>query len=81
MIKLGKAEQLLKLRIELGFKYVHQLEAADTVFTLAMLVGDVEKAQDVAVLGEEMAMVRWGEGKVVEEWRKRKENPLLYLLG
>ena len=81
IINLGKAEQLLKLRIKLGFKYVHQLEAAETVFTLSMIVGDIERAQGVAVLGEQMARIRCGEGRVVEEWRKKKDNPLLYLLG
>ena len=79
--KLSKAERILNLRIQLGFKYIHQLDAAETMFTLAMLAGDVEKAKSVAVLGERMALVRCGEGKVVEEWRRRKADTLLYLLG
>ena len=79
--KLNKAEQLLNLRIQLGFKYIHQLEAAETVFTLAMLAGEMERAKSVALKGEQMALVRCGAGRQVDEWRKRKEDPLLYLLS
>ena len=78
---LNRAERLLELRTHLGFKFIHQLEAADAVFNVAMLAGDVEKAKSVAVLGEQMALVRCGEGQIVKEWRRKKTDPVVYLLG
>ena len=78
---LNKAERLLELRIQLGFKFVHQLEAADAVFNLAMLAGEIEKAERVASMGEEMALVRCGDGRLVEDWRRKKANPMIYMLG
>ena len=42
--KLSKAERILNLRIQLGFKYIHQLEAAETMFTLAMQLKELSKS-------------------------------------
>ena len=78
---LKKSERLMHLRATLGFKLVHQLEAAETTFHLAMLSGDISKAKTIAGLAENMAFIRCGNGKLVEDWKKRKEDPILYLLG
>jgi hypothetical protein len=65
----------------LGFKFIHQLEAADAVFNIAILAGDVEKAKSVAVLGEQMAFVRGGKRPIVEDWRRKETNHVVYMLG
>ena len=62
----------------LGFKFIHQLEAADAMFALSLLANDMEKAQRVDALGEKMAWIRCGEGKVVADWRRRKTDPVIY---
>ena len=78
---LNRAERLLELRTLLGFKFIHQLEAAAAVFNVAMLAGNMEKAKGVAEVGEQMALVRCGEGPIVEDWRTKKTDPVVYLLG
>ena len=60
----------------------HQIEAADAVFSVAMMVGDVDKAKKVAEKGMEMAVIRFGEeNRIVKDWRRRKDGPVLYMLG
>ena len=45
---LEKAERWLELCVLLKYKVTHQIEAADAVFSMAMMVGDVDKARKVA---------------------------------
>ena len=78
---LRRATELLDLRIKLQFKLIHQLEAAEAVFNFAMMKGDVEKAKDVAAKGEVMAKIRWGMGIQTSQWKRRKEDPVLYIMG
>ena len=66
----------------LKYKVTHQIEAADAIFSVAMMVGDVDKASKVAEKGMEMAVIRFGEeNRIVEDWRRRKDDPVLYMLG
>ena len=78
---LRRATELLDLRMKLHFKLIHQLEAAEAVFNLAMIKGDVQKAKDVAAKGEVMAKIRWGMGIQTSQWKRRKEDPILYIMG
>ena len=79
---LEKAERWLELCVLLKYKVTHQIEAADAVFSMAMMVGDVDKARKVAEKGMEMAVIRFGEENIiVEDWRRRKDDPELYMLG
>ena len=79
---LEKAERQLELCVLLKYKLTHQIEAADAVFSVTMMVGDVDKARKVAENGMEMAVIRFGEeNRIVEDWRRRKDDPVLYMLG
>lgn len=79
---LEKAERWLELCVLLKFKVTHQIEAADAVFSVAMVLGDIDKARKVAEKGMEMAVIRFGEENIiVEDWRRRRDDPVLYMLG
>ena len=79
---LAKAERWLELCLLLKYKVTHQIEAADAVFSLAMMVGQVDKAREVAEQGMEMAVIRFGEENImVEDWKRRKDDPVLYMIG
>ena len=78
---LDKAERWLHLCIRLKYKVTNQIEAADVLFNIAMMVGDVEKASDVAEQGLKMAIIRFGEkNRIVDDWKRKSENPVLYMI-
>ena len=61
LIKMSKAERWLELCVLLKYKVTHKIEAANAVFSMAMMVGQVEKAQQVAEQGLQLAIIRFGE--------------------
>ena len=93
--QLARTERLLELRMVLGFKVrlsdlacpaspqvVHLLETLETVWGLALLVGQEARAGQVAQLGREKAAVRFGGGHpVVGEWGERIRDPIKYMMG
>ena len=84
LIKMSKAERWLELCVLLKYKVTHKIEAANAVFSMAMMVGQVEKAQQVAEQGLQLAIIRFGEenkNNVVEDWRRRNADPVLYMIG
>ena len=79
---LGKAQRWLDLTIQLKFKVSRQLEACDVLFKLAILLGDIGLAEGAAQVGLERAMVGFGKNsKILEDWEKRKSNPVVYMIG
>lgn len=76
-----KAERWLHICAQLKYKVTHQIEAADYLFTITMMVGDVNRAKDVAEQGLKMSIIRFGEkNKIPEDWRRRLDNPVLYMI-
>ena len=76
-----KAERWLHLCIQLKYKVTHQIEAADALFNICMMVGDVDKASDVAEQGLKLAIIRFGEkNRIVDDWKRKSENPVLYMI-
>ena len=79
---LGKAERWLELVIKLKFKVSRQLEACDALFKVAMLLGKLDRAVEAAEIGSERACIGFGRNsKVVDDWEKRKNNPVIYMIG
>ena len=79
---LEKAERWLKLSIQMKLKVTRQLDAADVLFKLAMMLGEVERAVKVAKQGEQMAVIGFGsKNKIVQDWTRRKDYPVLYMIG
>ena len=79
---LGKAQRWLEVAIQLKFKVSRQLEACDALFKIAMLLGEFDRAVEAAEIGAGRAGIGFGENsKVVEDWERRKSNPVLYMIG
>ena len=76
-----KAEMVSEIRSSLTFKFVHQLDNLEKLFSLYMVAEEFEKAKVVAEFGEKLSETRYSEGKYVEEWISRKKDPLAYLIG
>ncbi|XP_023330711.1 SET domain-containing protein 5 [Eurytemora carolleeae] len=79
---LRKAERWFFLRKSLGYKLTHQLEAAEVVWHLAMLLGEDEIASNICREGNLLADIRFGaDSQEVQIWREKESNPVKYLLG
>ena len=78
---LARADRLLELRSHLGYKAVHQLEAVDAVFSLALLAGRLDRATAAAATAVQLATVREGEGETVKMWRERSRDPVRAIMG
>ena len=60
---------------------MHQLVAVETLFYLAMMAENTEKAVAVADKGVWLAKVRYGEdSKHWKEWKARKQDPVAYVM-
>ncbi|XP_023330710.1 SET domain-containing protein 5 isoform X2 [Eurytemora carolleeae] len=79
---LRTAERWFFLRKMLGYKVIHQLEAAEVVWHLAMLLGQEQTALNISREGEVLAGIRYGKESIeVENWKEKRLNPVKSLIG
>jgi len=66
----------------LGNKVIHQLEVAEIVWHLALILGEEEDINFIASEGVKLSAIRYGSDSwQAKQWRMKLEDPLKYLMG